>query len=62
MHEILAISCLDLPVSDYESVRIINLCHKMTIHRIYILYTTFEDGKVYLDCCRVSMTMLTQMH
>ena len=32
--EILAICCLDLPVSDYESVRINNLCHKMTLHRI----------------------------
>ena len=34
--------CLDVPVTDYESVRISNLCHKMTLH---ILYTIFEDGK-----------------
>ena len=58
MHEILAISVVFIN----ESVRIINLCHKMTIHRIYILYTIFEDGKVYIDCCRVSITMFTQMH
>ena len=32
MHEILAICCLDLPASDYESVKINNLCQKMTLH------------------------------
>ena len=40
--------CLVIPVSDYESVRINNLCHKMTLHIIYILYTIFEDGKGYV--------------
>ena len=48
VHEILVICCLDLPASDYESVR------------IYILYTIFEDG-MNMDCCRVS-TIFTQMH
>ena len=28
--------CLDLPVSGYESVRINNLCHKMTLHSDFI--------------------------
>ena len=60
VYEILGICCLDLPVSDYESVRIYNLCHKMTLHRIYILYTIFEVGKGYLDCCKVSMTIYEQ--
>ena len=42
--------CLDLhvPVSDYESDRIKNLSFKMTLHRIYILYTIFEDCKEYV--------------
>ena len=39
--------CLDLPVSDYESVRINNLCHQITLHILKILYTIFEDGKVW---------------
>ena len=56
VHEILAIWCLGLPASDYESVKINKLCHKMTIHRINILYTIFENGKRYMDYCRVSMT------
>ena len=38
VHKILAISCLDLTASDYESVKINNLCQKMTLHRIYIVY------------------------
>ena len=53
---------LDLPASDYESVRFNNLCHKMTLHRIYMLYNIFEDGKGHMDFCRVSITIFRQMH